>query len=60
MKCKGWNPQLVIPSTFEQCITYEKQILWLYHKHKENEERIEELETEVNDLKTLVETLTKQ
>lgn len=32
-KCKTpWNPQLVIPKTFEQCLTYEKQVLWLYKK----------------------------
>lgn len=31
--CKlPWNPQLVIPKTFEQCLTYEKQVLWLYKK----------------------------
>lgn len=35
-KCKTpWNPQLVIPKTFEQCLTYEKQVLWLYKKIQE-------------------------
>lgn len=39
-----WNPQLVIPSSFQNCLTYEKQILWLYSKIEELEERIAELE----------------
>lgn len=42
-----WNPQLVIPSTFEQCFTYEKQILWL-------KKQIDDLKSENEDLKNRV------
>lgn len=35
MKKKCLTSQLVIPSTFEQCLTYEKQILWLYKRLNE-------------------------
>ena len=27
-----YDPQLVIPSTFEECLTYEMQVIWLYKK----------------------------
>lgn len=40
----SWNPQLVIPKTFEQCLTYEKQIMFLWRK-------IEELQQEIDELK---------
>lgn len=31
-KCFWAGAQLVIPKSFENCLTYEKQILWLYKK----------------------------
>lgn len=27
-----YDPQLVIPATFEECLTYEMQVIWLYKK----------------------------
>lgn len=27
-----YDPQLVVPSTFEECLTYEMQVIWLYKK----------------------------
>lgn len=36
--------QLVIPQSFENCYTYEKQLLWLYRKYTELEKRVKELE----------------
>ena len=34
----GFSPQLVIPTTFEQCFTYEEQILYLKQLIEENED----------------------
>ena len=38
------NCQLVIPESFQECYTYELQLLYLYKKIVELETRIEELE----------------
>lgn len=38
------NTQLFIPKVFDDCYTYEKQLLWLYNKVTELEARVEELE----------------
>lgn len=38
-----YNPQLVIPSTFAECLTYGKQILWLAHKIEDLQKQIDEL-----------------
>lgn len=38
------QPSLTIPTQFNNCWTPEKQIIWLYKKCVELEERIEKLE----------------
>lgn len=43
---KCYRPQLVIPQTFEQCFTYEKQVLFL--------------KNEIDKLKTQVATLSSE
>lgn len=43
---KCYRPQLVIPQTFEQCFTYEKQVLFL--------------KNEIDKLKTQIATLSSE
>ena len=45
--CIPVKPQLVIPTSFETCLSYEQQVNFLGKKIHELEERIEALEAEV-------------
>lgn len=42
LRCPG--TQLVIPRSFDECYTYEMQLLWLKKKIDTLEERVAELE----------------
>lgn len=46
-QCGPFNPQLVIPTTFEECLSYEQQVNFLAQKIHDLEERVEALEAEV-------------
>lgn len=41
------KPQLVIPTSFEMCLSYEQQVNFLAQKIHDLEERVEALEAEV-------------
>lgn len=43
-RCFPFGARLVVPSTFEECLSYEQQVLYLAKKIDELEERVEELE----------------
>lgn len=43
----GPHPQLVIPESFELCLSYEEQVAYLNKYIEELEKRIEELEKKV-------------
>lgn len=45
--CGPFKPQLVIPTTFEECLSYEQQVNFLAQKLHDLEERVEALEAEV-------------
>lgn len=54
---KCYRPQLVIPQTFEQCFTYEKQVLFLKNEIDKLKAQVATLsskvaETNVNDTKS--------
>lgn len=38
-------PQIIIPSTFQECLSYEQQILYLNKKIEDLTERVEALES---------------
>lgn len=52
-------PQLVIPTTFENCLTYEKQILFLCKTINTLSDQIDELEERVQNLENPVDTTTE-
>ena len=59
-----YDPQLVIPSTFEECLTYEMQVMWLYKKIEElsdggDSEAVKKLQEEVAALAVKVDTNTQ-
>ena len=59
-----YDPQLVIPSTFEECLTYEMQVIWLYKKIEElsdggDSEAVKKLQEEVAALAVKVDTNTQ-
>lgn len=43
------NARLVIPSSFQDCLSYGEQIRWLYEHIKDLEERVEALESEIDE-----------
>ena len=59
-----YDPQLVIPSTFEECLTYEMQVIWLYKRIEElsdggDSEAVKKLQEEVSALAVKVDTNTQ-
>ena len=45
------RPQLVIPQTFEQCFTYEKQVLFLKNEIDKLKTQVATLSSEVAEIK---------
>lgn len=45
-RCLPFGARLVVPSTFEECLSYEQQLLYLAKKVDELEDRVEALEGE--------------
>ena len=45
-RCLPCGARLVVPSTFEECLSYEQQLLYLAKKVDELEDRVEALEGE--------------
>lgn len=43
-RCLPFGARLVVPSTFEECLSYEQQLLFLAKKVDELEDRVEALE----------------
>ena len=59
------SAQLVIPASFAECLTYEKQILWLYQciealAENVNPEEIVQLKADVDELKLAVSILNSE
>lgn len=46
-QCGPFQPQLVIPTTFAECLSYEQQVNYLAQKIAELEDRVADLEAEV-------------
>lgn len=47
---KCYRPQLVIPQTFEQCFTYEKQVLFLKNEIDKLKTQVAALSSEVAEI----------
>lgn len=55
-----WGAQLVIPQTFQQCLSYEKQVLWLYKHISDLETKVSELEATIAELQEKIAQLEGQ
>ncbi len=42
------RPQLVIPSSFQECLSYEQQIMYLNKKIEELNDKVIELESKID------------
>lgn len=54
---KCYRPQLVIPQTFEQCFTYEKQVLFLKNEIDKLKTQVATLSSEVAEIKAQLQTI---
>lgn len=50
MSKKFWCPQLFIPTSFANCLSYAQQINWLYKQLTEAQTTIKELQARVEAL----------